>query len=212
LNSPVEQLRRVLQGNTIRFFGQDINKEVQQYTGYVELEAPGNTDIDLGSGITMATIVHELGHAFDRVFKRIPGDLLTGGSTGLRYSRTEGRIVFPGEVSVPGDAVPLLSSDGMRSRANRSPAASEVWADMFMTWVLNGITTPTTRGENSQSPAWDCDSGSQNASALANVRYLYTNNIIRILLTQGNISNMDQFHRVIGRFAINSNIGPCQVS
>ena len=179
------RFRTAIGDNNIQFFGQDINPEkVDVCTGFVQLEAQGNKDIQLGSGVTVATIVHELGHAFDRAAGQIPSLTLLG----LRYSTGQQRF-FPSGTEFPVDAPLLQENWGMLTRANPSTDQKEVWADMFMSWVLDGINIPTAC-DNSNNPGWNCATGTDRS--FATMRLVYTGSAVRRILGFGSGASFDE--------------------
>jgi len=179
------RFRSAIGDNNIQFFGQDINPDkVGVCTGFVQLEAQGNRDIQLGTGVTVATIVHELGHAFDRAVGQIPSRTMLG----LRYSTGQQRF-FPSGTEFPVDAPGLQANWGMFTRANPSTDQKEVWADMFMSWVLDGINTPTAC-DNSSRPGWNCATGTD--SSFATMRLVYTGSAVRRILGFGSGASFDE--------------------
>lgn len=85
----------------------------------------------LGSEIETSTIVHELGHLFDKKFGLRPSAPLEG----LFLLRDTGRPTYdslaqgnPNPVDTEG-----VGQGGLLGRANPSSEQEEVWSDMFMT-------------------------------------------------------------------------------
>ena len=127
---PVTGVRQWLSNDTIEFLSDTVGI-TGAYTGYVQLEPPNNI-INLGSQVSVGTIVHELGHSFDRAYNLRPSSPIRG----LFLLRDSGRPTY--DSTAPGFPNPAQNGNGMFVRASTSSAQEEVWADMFMTWVLHG--------------------------------------------------------------------------
>ena len=76
--------------------------------------------------------MHELGHSFDRAYNLRASSPIRG----LFLLRDTGRPTY--DSTAPGAPNSTQNGNGMLARANTSTAQEEVWADMFMTWVLHG--------------------------------------------------------------------------
>jgi RHS repeat-associated protein len=104
-------------------------------TGLTPLNnVPASNDVFLGSEIKMYAIVHELGHAFDRRHDLAPSSVMEG----LRVRADNGLSLYIVPDKLSGIVSKVDSSAGMGGRANSDQEHREVWADMFMTWVLDG--------------------------------------------------------------------------
>lgn len=127
---PVSGVRQWLGQDTIEFLS-DSTEITGPFTGYVQLDPPNNI-INLGSQVSVGTIVHELGHSFDRVYNLRASSPIRG----LFLLRDTARPTY--DSTAPGAPNSTQNGNGMLARASTSTAQEEVWADMFMTWVLHG--------------------------------------------------------------------------
>lgn len=126
---PQEGLHNWLSGETVEFLSDTVGITTA-YTGYTQLDPPNNI-INLGSQVTVATITHELGHSFDRRFTLRPSSPLRG----LFLLLNTGQATY--DSNAPGNPNSTQNGNGMAARANQGPEPEEVWADMFITWVLD---------------------------------------------------------------------------
>src|SRR5690606_3368866 len=102
------------------------------------VEAQGH-NLYLGSEVRMYTVVHELGHLFDKVFDLTPSGLLNG----LRIRTSNGLPLHTVTQQDVADISNFIAGQGganlgLGGRANDDEEHREAWADMFMTAVLDG--------------------------------------------------------------------------
>lgn len=134
---PVTGVNQWLSRDTIEFLSDTVGitpGPQPEYTGYVQLDPPNNI-INLGSQVSVGTIVHELGHSFDRAYNLRASSPIRG----LFLLRDSGRPTY--DSNAAGYPNPTQNGSGMFGRAaqgGQSNFPEEVWADMFMTWVLHG--------------------------------------------------------------------------
>jgi hypothetical protein len=115
---------------------------------------------------------------------------------GLTYSPSEKRLIFPGAVT-PNDTRNVQSNFGMLGCAGTELPTDqkEVWADMFMSWVLDGYPTPVNC--NGGRPGWQCHEtlgvGADTNSSFATLRLVYTHAAMSHVLRDGRIADSDSF-------------------
>ncbi|MBK8139261.1 MAG: hypothetical protein IPK52_26160 [Chloroflexi bacterium] len=141
---PLTAVRQWLTRDVIVLLSNDVTGNA--YQGYVDLLVPNNNLIHLGGGVNVGTIVHELGHSFDRNFQLRASAPIKG----LFLDRYRRQPTYDSTVS---GANPVQDGDGMTGRASVSLDPEEIWADMFMTWVLDGQELPA-RGNSPDFAKW----------------------------------------------------------
>lgn len=112
------------------------NQPLGALKGFVDLSLSTAMNVFLGSEIETSAIVHELGHLFDKKFGLRPSTPLEG----LYLLRDTGKPTYNSQAQGSPNPVDtqFAFQGGLQGRANESRDQEEVWADMFMTWVLFG--------------------------------------------------------------------------
>ena len=127
---PASAMYTWLSGERVEFLSDTVGI-TGPYTGYTQLEPPNNI-INLGSLVYVGTIVHELGHSFDRKYQERASFPLRR----LYLLRDSGSPTY--DVNADGYPNPTQNEHGMLTRATDDREQEEIWADMFMTWILDG--------------------------------------------------------------------------
>jgi RHS repeat-associated protein len=156
---------------------------VGEFTGIVPLRVPG-LNVYLGSRIPMFAIVHEMGHLFDKRNDLRPSSVISG----LRIGVLRSNPVY-GETSL--DTTDFFYSStpsGMEGRANNSANPEEGWADMFMTWAMDGYGISIENIANTLLRPGEIrwrDEASGNNTGLGAVMQLYTLSAVKHLTVGG---------------------------
>ncbi len=167
----------------------------------------GHGLLRLGSHVTVATIVHEIGHAFEDsgATPQAVRNIMAGPEIIISGDIMKGDYLdnfTPDELGLAADrrSINHTEWDGMMARANPSSTAGEVWADMFMTWVLHGhyvmassdywgsIASPYEISDDwGPTVGWDCTYDIDKAQA--NFKYTFTRHVVNQLIDTGTLSS-----------------------